>query len=82
MPYIVLAKTRVLMGAEAIELRDMGDMPIEHLEPLAQVAQGQGFELMYEFEEAPDMEEVGKRAPLGEVSAMDSMARLWVLSET
>ncbi len=78
--FIVLAKEAVVPMGVVIELRDMGAIRYD-LSVLAQVAQKEGFDMMYEFDSSPDMAEVGRLAPLGKVSGMSSMSRLWVLRE-
>lgn len=79
--FIVLAREVQTPHGVAIELKDLGAMDPNHLQPLAQVAQKEGFDMMYEFDSAPDMAEVGRLAPIGKVSGMSSMSRLWVLRE-
>ena len=69
------------MGAEVIELREFRDVPVDNLKAMARAAQKLGFELMFEFKSEPNMDEVRRLAPLGELASMDSMTRLWVLSE-
>ena len=78
--FIVLAKEVVVPMGVAIELRDMGAIRYD-LNVLAQVAQKEGFDMMYEFNSKPDIADVGRLAPLGKVSGMSSMSRLWVLRE-
>ena len=79
--FIVLAREVQVAEGMAIELKDLGAMEPNHLQPLARLAKEQGFDMMYEFNSKPDMAEVGRLAPLGKVSGMSSMSRLWVLRE-
>lgn len=78
--FIVLAKEVVVPMGVAIELRDMGAIRYD-LSVLAQVAKEQGFDMMYEFNSKPDIDEVGRLAPEGKVSGMVNMRLLWVLRE-
>ena len=79
--FIVLAREVQTPKGAAIELKDMGAIEREHLQPLAEVALEQGFDMMYEFSSKPDIAEVGRLAPNSEVSGMTNMTRLWVLGE-
>ena len=78
--YVVLGRAR---PDGNLELRDVGATPKEHLLPMSQVAQDNGFELMFEFSEPPDMAEVVRHAESDKVgiSSMKTMARLWVLTD-
>jgi len=55
-----------------------------HLMLTAQLAKDQGFDLMFEFDSQPDMEDAIRR--LGKIddgiSKMPNMVKLWVLDET
>jgi len=64
-----------------LEIRSIGEVRQEHLPWAAQVAWDEGFDLMFEFEEKPDMVEIGKRVEAGNaISSMVSVVRLWVLA--
>lgn len=62
-----------------VEILSPIDVPERHLGLMAQEATRQGFDLMWEFSEFPDQDEIKSLAPLGEVSGMRTMKRLWVL---
>lgn len=79
--FIVLAKEVQTPKGLGIELRYMGAIEGAHLQPLAELALEEGFDMMYEFDSKPDIAEVGRLAPIGKVSGMSSMVRLWVLRE-
>lgn len=78
MPFVVLAKA---VHRGAIELRDAIDVEPAHMKAMAEVALTEGFELMWEFSEKPDMAEVVRLARDSKVSGMKTMVRLWVLKE-
>jgi hypothetical protein len=78
MAHVVLARE---FDNGTLELRDIGFVEDDHLKPMAEVAQKQGFDLMFEFSAAPDMTEVVRRSEAVDtgVSEMPDMERLWVL---
>ena len=80
MAHVVLARE---FDNGQLELRDIGFVEDDHLKPMSEVAQKQGFDLMFEFAAAPDMVDVVRHAEAEDkgVSSMPGMKQLWVLRE-
>lgn len=78
--YVVLMRESV---PGRIELAELGEMPVENLKACAQVAQQEGFHLMFEFKgKKPSIADIQARIKSGKgVSSMKNMARLWTLTE-
>ncbi len=68
------------VGAD-VALKDIGEVPENQLLAAAECARDEGFCLMFEFDEKPDLLEVARLAKHGSVSSMTSMVRLWILDE-
>ena len=76
--YIILSK--VVGDNEGLALHYFGQCPQKLLKPMVGVAREEGFDLMFEFNEAPDFDRISELAPQGAISSMDSMVQLWVLN--
>jgi hypothetical protein len=77
--HIVLAKYIEVGGAPAIELRSVGTIPRCQLSMMTEVAQDEGFGLMYEFNSEPDEDILAERARTASISEMPNLVNLWVL---
>jgi hypothetical protein len=79
MRFVVVAKEH---DGGALELRYIGEWPLNSLPDLAQACLSDGFDLMYEFDAKPLMEELGERFKSGEcVWTHPNMQRFWVLNK-